>query len=52
MVDDASTDGTGDYISETYPTVRYFKQKVNQGPGPARNPGTYEGKVFVGYNIR
>lgn len=44
VVDDASTDGTGDYISETYPTVRYFKQKVNQGPGPARNLGLMKAK--------
>ena len=36
IVDDGSTDGTGDWVSAKYPSVKYIYQK-NSGVSSARN---------------
>jgi len=41
VVDDGSTDGTGDMIAHEFPTVRYLRQ-ANRGPAAARNLGIRE----------
>lgn len=46
IVDDASTDGTADYIQETLlsATVSLIRLNVNSGPAIARNRGCFSGK--------
>ena len=44
VVDNASTDGTGEYVQQTFPQVRYLRQEVNGGPGPARQRGISEAR--------
>jgi len=39
VVDNGSSDGTGDMILEKYPSVTYVKLRRNIGVGPARNRG-------------
>jgi len=39
VVDDASTDGTRERISEVYPHVRYERFEKNRGVSAARNRG-------------
>ncbi|WP_289044299.1 glycosyltransferase family 2 protein [uncultured Aliiroseovarius sp.] len=39
IVDDASTDGTVEYVSHTYPAVRILVMKERQGACSARNAG-------------
>jgi len=39
VVDDGSTDGTGDMVRQEFPQVRYIRQDPNQGPAAARNRG-------------
>ena len=43
VVDDGSTDGTGKFVQENYPQVRYLFQN-NKGPSSARNLGIKEAK--------
>jgi len=42
VVDDASTDGTGEMVQREFPHVRYFRQEANHGPAAARNVGIRE----------
>jgi GalNAc5-diNAcBac-PP-undecaprenol beta-1,3-glucosyltransferase len=42
VVDDASTDGTQDFIAHNYPQVCYLRQDQNQGCGAARNRALQE----------
>jgi GalNAc5-diNAcBac-PP-undecaprenol beta-1,3-glucosyltransferase len=42
VVDDASTDGTQDFVAHNYPQVRYLRQDQNQGCGAARNRAVQE----------
>lgn len=42
VIDNASTDNTPEVVKSLYPQVRYLRQEVNQGPGPARNRGIHE----------
>jgi len=37
IVDDASTDGTPDYIEEHYPTIQVIRNSTNHGPSWGRN---------------
>lgn len=37
VVDDASVDGTAEFVARHYPRVRYFGQDTNRGCGEARN---------------
>jgi glycosyltransferase involved in cell wall biosynthesis len=38
LVDDASTDGTGEWVrARRFPRLRYFRQPKNMGPASARN---------------
>ena len=37
VVDDASTDGTADYIEEHYPTIKVLRNATNHGPSWGRN---------------
>lgn len=39
VVDDGSTDGTGEMVQQEFPQVRYIRQDPNQGPAAARNRG-------------
>lgn len=39
VVDDGSTDGTGEMVQREFPQVRYIRQEPNQGPAAARNRG-------------
>ena len=39
VVDDASADGTGHYVTTTFPEVRYHAMPASRGPGPSRNFG-------------
>ncbi len=39
VVDDGSTDGTGEMVQQEFPQVRYIRQEPNQGPAAARNRG-------------
>jgi glycosyltransferase involved in cell wall biosynthesis len=39
VVDDGSTDGTGDMVQREFPQVRYIRQDPNRGPAVARNRG-------------
>jgi GT2 family glycosyltransferase len=39
VVDIASTDGTGSYMSETWPGARVIRLSKNLGPSPGRNAG-------------
>jgi len=39
VVDDGSTDGTGEMIRREFPQVRYIRQEPNRGPAAARNRG-------------
>jgi glycosyltransferase involved in cell wall biosynthesis len=38
VVDDGSSDGTGDVVTREFPAVRYVRQP-NRGPAAARNVG-------------
>jgi GalNAc5-diNAcBac-PP-undecaprenol beta-1,3-glucosyltransferase len=42
VVDDASTDGTQDFVAHNFPQVRYLRQEQNQGCGAARNRALQE----------
>ena len=42
VVDDASTDGTQEFIAHYYPQTRYFRLEENQGCGAARNRALLE----------
>jgi glycosyltransferase involved in cell wall biosynthesis len=44
VVDDASTDRTGDVIPTVFPRVRYFRQDRNRGQCEARNRGIREAR--------
>lgn len=44
IVDDASTDET-QAVASSLPGVRYFRQTVNGGPGPARDRGLREARA-------
>lgn len=39
FVDNASTDGTPEWVSENHPEVEIVRHPVNNGPNPARNLG-------------
>lgn len=39
VVDDASTDQTGDMVQREFPQVRYLRLECNRGPAAARNAG-------------
>lgn len=39
VVDDASTDGTADWLKETYPSITVVERRVNGGVASARNMG-------------
>jgi GT2 family glycosyltransferase len=39
VVDDASTDGSADFIGERYPAVRLLRMETNVGPSAARRRG-------------
>jgi len=39
VVDDGSTDSTGEMVQREFPQVRYIRQEPNQGPAAARNRG-------------
>lgn len=42
VVDDASTDGTAEYIQKEFPEIRYLRQETNRGAGAGRNWGIRE----------
>jgi len=42
VVDTASTDGTGDWLTHEWPRVRVRRLDRNEGPGPGRNIGITE----------
>jgi len=47
LVDDCSTDGTGDYLDKiilTEPSIKYIRHQVNQGLASARNSGIMSAK--------
>lgn len=37
VVDDASTDGTADFMQNSFPRIQLLQQSQNRGPGAARN---------------
>ena len=39
VVDDGSTDSTGEMVLREFPSVRYIRQEVSRGPAAARNRG-------------
>ena len=39
IIDNNSTDGTGDYVKINYPEAKYFYNTENKGVAPARNQG-------------
>ena len=39
VVDDGSSDATPELVRTVYRQVRYLRQEISQGPGPARNRG-------------
>ncbi len=39
VVDDGSTDSTGEMVQREFPQVRYLRQEPNRGPAAARNRG-------------
>lgn len=44
VVDDASPDGTADWVAEAYPQVRLIRNPVNRGVAAARNAGLAAGR--------
>ncbi|MBI2265561.1 MAG: glycosyltransferase family 2 protein [Armatimonadetes bacterium] len=42
VVDNASTDGTGEWLSEIFPAVRHIRLETNTGSGGAYNAGARE----------
>jgi GT2 family glycosyltransferase len=42
VVEDASTDGTGEMVGQAFPQVRYYRLEPNRGPAAARNSGIRE----------
>jgi GalNAc5-diNAcBac-PP-undecaprenol beta-1,3-glucosyltransferase len=44
VVDDVSPDDTESVVRRRYPQVRYLRQNVNGGPGPARQRGIRESR--------
>jgi len=49
VVDDVSTDGTGDWVKENYPTVKVIRNSVNLMTSESRNVGAREagGNVLI-----
>ena len=44
VVDNASTDATEQWVRVAYPQVRYLREELNRGPGPARERGLREAR--------
>jgi len=39
LIDNNSTDGTGEYVRKNYPAIKYILNQQNRGVAPARNQG-------------
>lgn len=47
VVDDASTDATGQMVRREFPQVRYLRQPARRGPAAARNRGIAEARGAI-----